>query len=96
MRHCISQLRLVTATQEVASGLIAAIKYFVTVEKFHKVTSQDAEASQITSRIVGSETLQGAPQQVLALDRSFLLRKWEASRALGPLEAFWVAQGPAC
>ena len=96
MRHCISQLRLVTATQEVSSGLIAAIKYFVTVEKYHKVTSQDAEESQITFRIVGSETLHGAPQQVLALDRKNLLRKWAASRALGPLEAFWVAQGPAC
>ncbi len=69
MRHCISQLRLLTATHEVSSGLIAAIKYFVTVEKYHKVTSQDAAESQITSRIVGSETLQGAPQQVLALDR---------------------------
>ena len=88
MRHCISQLRLVTATQEVSSGLIAAIKYFVTVEKYHKVTSQDAEESQITSRTVGSETLRGAPQQVLALDRQLLLRKWAASRALGPLEAF--------
>ena len=88
MRHCISQLKLVTATQEVASGLIAAIKYFVTVEKYHKVTSQDAEESQITSRTVGSETLRGAPQQVLALDRKLLLRKWAASRALWPLEAF--------
>ena len=88
MRHCISQLRLVSAKQEISSGLIAAIKYSVTLAKYHKVTSQDAEESQITFRTVGSETLRGAPQQVLALDRKLLLRKWAASRALGPLEAF--------
>ena len=54
-------LRLVTASQELKSGLEGPVRYFVSVEKYNSVHGQAATDAGYTpeSRMVGTATISG-------------------------------------
>ena len=78
------QPRTVTASHDISSSIIAPVKYFVTCDKYFKVTNSSAAEDDVISRLIGTETLNGVPWQAKARGLKSSSRPFKALKGPTP------------